>query len=117
TPARRPNVAPVDDGQTDAPDEALEHGLVHSECGRGHAGPGVGEPGRLEHRLDRAVLAERAVEGDEDERRRRRGGETVDRGAGGQRTLAPQRRRIVVAGGGSFAAAMVDGEPPPPTVE
>ena len=44
--------------------------------------PGVGEPGRLEHRLDRAVLAERAVEGDEDHRLRRPRDDPVDRFAG-----------------------------------
>ena len=64
---------------------------------RGDARAGVGQAGRLEERLDRAVLAERAVEGDEDDRRRvarRRAGRGRRRARAGRRRRArPDRRR------------------------
>ena len=97
-PAGGPDLAPVDDRQADPADEALEHGLVHAEGRRRHAGAGVGEAGGLEHRLDGPVLAERTVEGDEHDRRGIARGEPVERGAGAQRALGAERRRVVVGG-------------------
>ena len=52
-------------GRPDPAAQPLEDDLVHADRRGGHARPGVGESGGLEQRLDRAVLAERAVEGDE----------------------------------------------------
>ena len=50
--------------------EPLEDRLVHADRRRGDTRAGVGEAGRLEQRLDRAVLAERPVERDEHDRSR-----------------------------------------------
>src|SRR6187200_36118 len=49
--ASRADLAPLGDGQADAPDESLEHGLVHPEGGRRHAAARVGQVARLEQRL------------------------------------------------------------------
>ena len=60
-----PDLEPVDDRHAEAARQALEDRLVHADRRGSDAGAGVGEAGRLEQRLDRAVLAERAVERDE----------------------------------------------------
>ena len=56
------------------------------------AGPGVGEPGRLEERLDRPVLAPRAVQCDDDTTGRVFGGEAIQRRAGAQRPGGAEAR-------------------------
>ena len=75
----------------------LKMRLVHADRRGGHARPGVGQAGRLEQRLDGAVLAERPVERDDHDRRGSRGGQPVDGGAerdrAGRRRARPGRRR------------------------
>ena len=56
---------PVRRGQRLALEHALRHRLVHRERAREHARAGVDLAGQLESGLDRAVLAVRAVQGDE----------------------------------------------------
>ena len=91
-PRGGPNLQPVDDREAEPAPDALLRRLVHAE-GRGqHAGAGVRQPGRLEQRLDRAVLAERAVQRDEHERLRRRRREAIDRGSNRVRAIAAERR-------------------------
>ena len=55
-------------GSPDAADEALEEGLVHADRGSRHARARVGEVVGLEQGLDRAVLAEWAVQSRKDDR-------------------------------------------------
>ena len=80
--------------------------------------PVYGEAGRLEHRLDRAVLAERPVERDEDERRAASAPASRSIAAPArQRAVGAERRRVVVGGRGRPLAAMVGRQPPPAAVE
>ena len=90
------DLAPIDDRQADAAAHALEQRLVHADGRCRDARSGVGEPGRLEERLDRPVLAERAVEGDEHDgcrAGRPPAGRWRRRAASGPATRAPPGRR------------------------
>ena len=111
------DLAPVDDRQADARGQPLEERLVHAERRGGHARAGVRQAGRLEQRLDRAVLAERAVEGDEHDRRRVARRQPVERRAGRCGPVRAERGRVVV--GGRRAVVRGDGrrQPPPAAVE
>ena len=114
-PARRADLDPVDDRQPDPPREPLEDRLVHADRRRGDARSGVGEAGRLEQRLDRAVLAERPVERDEHDRvavRARGAGRAPRRSSPGRsRPARAGRRRPPVRGprGGGPPAAATSG--------
>ena len=99
-PAPGGDLAPVDDRQAEAAHEALEERLVHAERRGGHAGAGVRQVGRLEQGLDRAVLAEWPVEGDEHDRPGLPGGEALEDRAARQRALGAERGRIVEVGRG-----------------
>ena len=104
-PAPGGDLAPVDDRQAEAADEALEERLVHADRRGRDAGAGVRQVGRLEQRLDGAVLAERPVEGDEHDRPGIPGGEPLEDRAARQRTLGPERSRVVEVGRGQRASA------------
>ena len=55
------------DGQAVAREHQLHHVLVHADRGREHPGAHVPDVGQLEQALQRAVLAERAVQQREDD--------------------------------------------------
>ena len=97
-PAGGADLDPVRDGQAEAADEPLEHGLVHADRAGGHAGARVGEPGRLAQGLRRAVLAERAVEREEDDRPGLARREPLEGLAGVERPRRAERGRVVVGG-------------------
>ena len=100
-PALGADLDPVHDRQADAAAHALEQRLVHPDRRCRHARTGVGQVGRLEQRLDRAVLAERPVESDHDDRRGSSppAGRSRDRARTVRRHRAPRGRRSRAAGG------------------
>ena len=118
-PQRRgPDLAPVHDRQPEAAAHPLEQRLVHPERRGRDAGTGVRQPGRFEDRLDRAVLAERTVERDEDDRRVGPGGEIAASAcpmSTGPR--ASEACRVVVGRGRAPVTPVIGGQEPPVTVE
>ena len=116
-PAGVADLPPVDDGDPQPAAHPFEQGLVHAERRRGHPGTRVCEASRLEQRLDRAVLAERSVEADDDDRRGILRSETVDGGPDLDRTIRAKGSGVVVGGSCSLVAAMVGRQPPPATIE
>ena len=94
-PTLGPDLAPLDDRQTETAAHPLEQRLVHAEGGGRDPGPRVGQIRRLEQRLDGAVLAPRAVQGDRDDRCRPLGRRD---GPGPRRTSAGPRRPAIRGG-------------------
>ena len=78
-PGAAPEPGEVDHRQAMAAHQVLEHDLVHGHGAGHHPGPGVRDAGQLQEALQRAVLAERAV--DHQERDIDRLGQGTQRGA------------------------------------
>ena len=116
-PALGADLDPVHDRQADAAAHALEERLVHADRRCRDAGAGVGQVGRLEQRLDRAVLAERPVEPDHDDRRGDRRRQPVDRGTDLMWSVGIERSGLVVVALRAASADMIGRQPPPPAVE
>ena len=116
-PARCRHLAPVDDGQAEAAPDPLLQRLVHADGRPEDPRARVGQAGRLEEGLDRAILPERPVERDEHDRCRSFGSEPVEGRPHGMRSIGPEAHRLVVGCRGATVPAMVRGQPPPGSVE
>ena len=105
--SRGAHLHPGQDRQLQRAADALEERLVHAHRGRRRSGAAVGQADRLEQRLDLAVLAERPVQGREDDGLRAAAGQLL------QRRGARERARAPSAAGSWKAVAGRPGRAPP----